>query len=55
LPRDRNANVRLVLVVADDEHDRLAEHRAAEVFDRHPRNFHSPRTRHVGVRSRLVV
>ena len=36
-PRDAAADVRLELVVADDDADRLAQHLAAEIVDRHLR------------------
>ena len=36
-PRDAAADIRLELVVADDDADRLAQHLAAEIVDRHLR------------------
>ena len=36
-PRDAAADIRLELVVADDHADRLAQHLAAEIVDRHLR------------------
>ncbi|MGY3647227.1 hypothetical protein ACVWW2_002518 [Bradyrhizobium sp. LM4.3] len=39
-PRDGAADVGLELVVADDDADRLAEHGAAEIVDRHLRRRH---------------
>ena len=39
-PRDGAADVRLELMIADDHADRLAEHLAAEIVDRHLRRGH---------------
>ena len=36
-PRDAGADIRLELMIADDHGDRLAEHLAAEIVDRHLR------------------
>ena len=36
-PRDAAADIGLELVVADDDADRLAQHLAAEIVDRHLR------------------
>ena len=55
LPRDGEADVDLVLVVGDQQLDRLAEHRAAEILDRHPRHFNRARPGEIGVGAGLVV
>ena len=55
LPGDGEADVDLVLMVGDEEFDRIAEHRAAEIPDRHSRHFDAARPREVGIGTGLVV
>ena len=54
-PRNRRADVGLVLVIGNDDLDRLAEHRAANIFDRHARGDDRARAAQVGVEAGLVV
>ena len=54
-PGDLKPDVDLVLVIGDKEFDRPAENGAAEVFDRHARDFNAAGAGQVGVRTRLVV
>ena len=55
LARNRKADVDLVLMVGDEEFDRLAKHGAAEILDRHARDLHRAGTGQIGVRPGLVV
>jgi hypothetical protein len=48
------ADVRLILVVGADDLDLLAEHRAAEVLDRHLRRDHRALAAQIGVEPRHV-
>ena len=54
-PRDRGGDVRLVLMVAADRLDRLAEHRPAHLLDRHSGARQRARTALVGEIARHVV
>ena len=55
LPRDLKADVDLVLMIGDEELDRLAEHGAAEILDRNPRHFDRARPGQVGVGAGLII
>ena len=55
LPGDGEADVDLVLMVGDQKVDRLAEHRAAEILNRHPRHFDRAGAGQIGIRAGLVV
>ena len=52
---DVEADVDLVLVVGDDDVDLFAEHRAAEILDRHFHRLHGARPGEVGIGAGLVV
>ena len=55
LPRDGEADVDLVLMIGDEELDRLAEHGAAEILDRHPRHLDRAGAGQIGVGAGLIV
>ena len=55
LPRDGEADIDLVLMIGDEEFDRLAQHGAAEILDRHARALRAARSRQIGVRAGLIV
>ena len=55
MPRNGEADIDLVLMVGDKEFDRLAEHGAAEILDRHPRALGAARSRQIGIRAGLIV
>jgi hypothetical protein len=55
LPRDREADVDLVLVIGDQKLDRFTEHRTAKILDRHPRHLDRAGSGQIGVRAGLVV
>ena len=55
LPRDGEADIDLVLMVGDEELDRLAQHGTAEILDRHSRHFGAARPGEVGIGAGLVV
>ena len=55
LPRDGEADIDLVLMIGDQELDRLAQHRTAEILDRHPRALRAARSRQIGIRAGLIV
>ena len=42
-------------MIGDKKLDRLAEHGAAEILDRHPRALGAARSRQIGVRAGLIV
>src|SRR3546814_6216749 len=52
---DVGTDVRLVLVIGEDDLDRFAENLAAEVFDRHARRNDRSGAGEIGVGARLVV
>jgi hypothetical protein len=54
-PRDGGGEIRLVLVVGGDDVDRLAEHTAAEILDRHLGGFERILAAVIGVDPGLVV
>ena len=53
--RDRQADVDLVLMVGDQKLDFLAEHRSAEILDRHADRLDRTRTGEIGVGPGLIV
>ena len=55
LPRLGGADVRLVLVIGEDQLDLLAEDRAAELLDGHPRGLRRAGAGEVGIEARLIV
>ena len=55
LARDRRADIGLVLVVGDDDVDRLAEYRSAGILNRHPRGDDRAGAAEVGIEARLIV
>ncbi len=54
-PRDGDADIGLVLVIRKHDFDRLAQHRAACVFRRHPRRGDRARATEIGIETGLVV
>ena len=52
---DGRADIRLVLMVCGHQLDRLAQHQAADILDRHARSGHRARAGDAGVRAALVV
>ena len=55
LARDGEPDVDLVLMVGDEEFDRLAEHGAAEIRDRHARHLDRARAGEVRIGAGLIV
>ncbi len=55
LAGDVEADVDLVLMIGDHHLDRLAEHRAAEILDRHLERLHRTRPGEIGVGAGLIV
>jgi hypothetical protein len=55
LARDRGADIGLVLMVGDHDIDRLAEHGAAGILDRHARGNDRAGAAQVGIEARLIV
>jgi hypothetical protein len=53
--RDRRADIGLVLVIGEDDLDRLAQHGAAEILRGHARGDHRSLSGQISVDARLVV
>ena len=55
LPRECGADIGLVLMVGEHDLDRLAEHGAAGILDRHARGNDRARAAEIGIEAGLIV
>ena len=55
LAGNRGADIGLVLMIGEHDLDRLAEHRAAGILDRHARGDHRARAAQIGIETGLIV